>query len=193
MPEVTLNLPGRDEKIQEYKQYLRNLGKAGIGYTTYAHMGNGIWTSGRTMVRGASAREFDENSPEARGNWAGKVFTGPLSHGREFTKKDSGKLQYFIKRWPGAERCQSQDRHTPGRPRCRAGGGPRASLATLGYKRAMAMRQSERRRLPGLLDVVEGGKSPRKDPGVIRYFARQRSEDLSATSRAAEPFVERSG
>ena len=31
MPEVTLNLPGRDQKIEEYKQYLRNLGKAGIG------------------------------------------------------------------------------------------------------------------------------------------------------------------
>src|SRR5215813_3445813 len=30
MPEVTLNLPGRDRKIEEYKQFLRNLGKAGI-------------------------------------------------------------------------------------------------------------------------------------------------------------------
>src|SRR5262249_1705703 len=30
MPEVTLNLPGRDAKIEEYKQYLRNLGAAGI-------------------------------------------------------------------------------------------------------------------------------------------------------------------
>src|ERR1035437_2685738 len=47
MPEVTLNLPGRDQKIEEYKQYIRNLGKAGIYYTTYAHMGNGIWSSGR--------------------------------------------------------------------------------------------------------------------------------------------------
>src|SRR4029453_2260617 len=74
MPEVPLNLPGRDQKIEEYKQYLRNLGRAGITYTTYAHMGNGIWTSGRTPVRGASAREFDQNSPEARGNWDGKVF-----------------------------------------------------------------------------------------------------------------------
>ena len=27
MPEVTLNLPGRDQKIEEYKQYLRNLGQ----------------------------------------------------------------------------------------------------------------------------------------------------------------------
>ena len=67
MPEVTLNLPGRDQKIEEYKQYLRNLKLAGIRYSTYAHMGNGIWTSGRTEVRGASAREFDLNSPTARG------------------------------------------------------------------------------------------------------------------------------
>ena len=29
MSEVTLNLPGRDQKIEEYKQYLRNLGQAG--------------------------------------------------------------------------------------------------------------------------------------------------------------------
>src|SRR5882757_3262321 len=39
MPEVTLNLPGRDQKIDDYKQYLRNLSRAGIYYTTYAHMG----------------------------------------------------------------------------------------------------------------------------------------------------------
>ena len=47
MPEVTLNLPGRDQKIEEYLNYIRYLGKAGIPYTTYAHMGNGIWSSGR--------------------------------------------------------------------------------------------------------------------------------------------------
>src|ERR1039458_419591 len=51
MPEVTLNLPGRDQKVEEYKQYIRNLGKAGIYYTTYAHMGNGIWSSGRATIR----------------------------------------------------------------------------------------------------------------------------------------------
>ena len=59
MPEVTLNLPGRDQKIEEYKQYLRNLGKAGIHYTTYAHMGNGIWNSGRATIRGARPAEFE--------------------------------------------------------------------------------------------------------------------------------------
>src|SRR6187397_3373523 len=95
---IVLNLPGRDEKVEEYKKHLRNLGKAGITYTTYAHMGNGIWDSGRSPVRGASAREFDENSPDARGNWDGKVFSGPLSHGREFTPQEIWEnYTHFIK------------------------------------------------------------------------------------------------
>src|SRR5437763_14048559 len=87
MPEVTLNLPGRDQKIEEYKQYLRNLGAAGIYYTTYAHMGNGIWSSGRATIRGASAREFDLASPNKQGQWHGVTFKEPLSHGREFSKE----------------------------------------------------------------------------------------------------------
>src|ERR1700716_1351418 len=98
MPEVTLNLPGRDQKIDEYKQYLRNLGKAGIYYTTYAHMGNGIWTSGRATIRGASGREFDMASPNKQGMWAGAVFKEPLSHGREFTREEIWENYiYFIR------------------------------------------------------------------------------------------------
>src|SRR5580704_15464178 len=74
MPEVTLNLPGRNEKIEQYKNYLRNLGKAGIHYTTYAHMGNGIWSSGHVPIRGADAREFDQSSPNKKGVWGGKTW-----------------------------------------------------------------------------------------------------------------------
>lgn len=39
---ITLGLENRDAKIEEYKMHLRNLGKAGIPYTTYAHMANAI-------------------------------------------------------------------------------------------------------------------------------------------------------
>lgn len=97
MPEVTLNLPGRDQKIEEYKQYLRNLGKAGITYTTYAHMGNGIWSSERSATRGnAPARRF--NQADAKGYWVGKVFEGPLTHGRKYTKEELWEnYTYFIK------------------------------------------------------------------------------------------------
>src|SRR5574340_766924 len=98
MPEVTLNLPGRDAKIAEYKQYLRNLAQAGIQYTTYAHMGNGIWSSERESTRGgASARAFDaEKNP--KGYWAGKVFEAPLSHGRKYSKEEIWEnYTYFIR------------------------------------------------------------------------------------------------
>ncbi len=98
MPEVTLNLPGRDEKIAAYKQYLRNLAKADIHYTTYAHMGNGIWSSERAESRGASARAFDQASPQKQGVWAGKTWTEPLSHGRVFTENEIwDNYTYFIK------------------------------------------------------------------------------------------------
>jgi mannonate dehydratase len=98
MQEVTLNLPGRDAKIEEYKTYLRNLGKAGISYTTYAHMGNGIWSSGRGDCRGASAREFDMASPNKVGTWGDAKFYPPLSHGREYTKEEIwDNFTYFIR------------------------------------------------------------------------------------------------
>src|SRR5260370_10114750 len=75
MPEVTLNLPGRDQKIEEYLNYIRYLGKAGIPYSTYAHMGNGIWRSGReTLPRGYSGSSLELSSPNARGSWAWKIF-----------------------------------------------------------------------------------------------------------------------
>src|SRR5258708_15386919 len=85
MPEVTLNLPGRDQKIEEYLNYIRYLGKAGIPYSTYAHMGNGIWRSGRrTLPRGYAGADCDLSSPNLRGSWSGKTYTEPPSHGRGF-------------------------------------------------------------------------------------------------------------
>jgi len=97
MPEVTLNLPGRDQKIAEYKQYLHNLATVGIRYTTYAHMGNGIWSSQQETTRGgALARSFDLKT--AHGVWAGKTFNGPLTHGRVYTEKEIwDNYTYFIR------------------------------------------------------------------------------------------------
>src|SRR5260221_9460122 len=99
MPEVTLNLPGRDKKVEEYKQYLRNLAQAGIFYTTYAHMGNGIWSSARGSTRGgAPARAFDLEK-NLKGYWGGKVFEGNLTHGRKYTPEELWvNYTYFHKR-----------------------------------------------------------------------------------------------
>jgi mannonate dehydratase len=146
MPEVTLNLPGRDAKVEEYKEYLRNLGKAGIRYTTYAHMGNGIWTSGRTDVRGASAREFDMASPNKKGVWDGKTFTEPLSHGREFSKEEIWEnYTYFIKQVaPVAEELGIRiGIHPDDPPVPELGGVPRCIFGNFkGYVRALEIANS---------------------------------------------------
>jgi mannonate dehydratase len=181
MPEVTLNLPGRAEKIEEYKQYLRNLGKAAIGYTTYAHMGNGIWTSGRQDVRGGSAREFDQHSPEARGNWDGKVFAGPLSHGREFTKDEIWEnYTYFIKQVaPVAEEVGVHIGIHPDDPPVPVlAGVPRCIFGNFdGYKRAMEIANSPNVGICLCCGTwLEGGKQlTGKDPEeMIRYFGAKK-------------------
>lgn len=73
MPAVTLNLPDRDEKVAEFIRFICNLGAAGIHYNTYAHMANGIWSSGRTHGRaGVSARLLDiENATR---KWIDQTF-----------------------------------------------------------------------------------------------------------------------
>ena len=146
MPEVTLNLPGRDQKIEEYKTFLRNLAQAGIYYTTYAHMGNGIWSSARDTTRGgASARAFDlEKNP--KGNWAGKVFEGPLTHGRKYSQEELWEnYTYFIKRVvPVAEELGMRiGIHPDDPPVPELGGVPRCIFGNFdGYLRALEIANS---------------------------------------------------
>jgi mannonate dehydratase len=87
VPEITLNLPGRDAKVEEFKQFIRNLSAAGIKYNTYAHMANGIWSSTHVEGRGGmKARMLDINN--AKGYWDGMVFEGDLTHGRVYTEDE---------------------------------------------------------------------------------------------------------
>jgi len=177
MPEVTLNLAGRDRKIEEYKQYIRNLGKAGIYYTTYAHMGNGIWSSGRATVRGASAREFDMASPGKSGVWDGKTWTEPLSHGRVFTKEEIwDNYTYFIKQVaPVAEENSVRIGIHPDDPPVPVlAGVPRCIFSSFeGYRRALEIADSPNVGICLCCGTwLEGGKAlTGKDPEeMIRYF-----------------------
>ncbi len=145
MEEVTLNLPGRDKKVEEYKQFLRNLGKAGIRYTTYAHMGNGIWSSDPGTTRGGSrARTFDIKT--AKGHWNNKVFEGPLTHGRVFSEKEIwDNYEYFITQvTPVAEENGVFiGIHPDDPPVPMLGGVPRCIFGSFeGYKRAMEIANS---------------------------------------------------
>ena len=118
MPEVTLNLPGRDQKIEEYKQYLRNLGKAGIHYTTYAHMGNGIWSSGRAKTRGCDTPGTRSVEPQPAGRLGREgLQRAALARPRLYERGDLGEL-HLLHQTGGARRRRGgrADRDSPGRP-----------------------------------------------------------------------------
>ncbi|MGA2145181.1 MAG: mannonate dehydratase [Bryobacteraceae bacterium] len=180
MPEVTLNLPGRDQKIEEYKNYLRYLGKAGIYYTTYAHMGNGIWSSGRAKTRGCDTREFDMSSPSKAGFWAGKTYREPLSHGRVFSKEEIwNNYTYFVKQVvPVAEEAGVRiGIHPDDPPAPVLAGVPRCIFGNFeGYRRAMEIANSPNVGLCLCCGTwLEGGKElTGKDPEeMIRYFGKK--------------------
>ncbi len=181
MPEVTLNLPGRDQKIEEYKNYLRYLGKAGIHYTTYAHMGNGIWSSGSVTMRGCDTREFDLASPNKQGFWADKTYKEPLSHGRVFTKEEIWEnYTYFIKQVaPVAEEAGVRiGIHPDDPPVPMLAGVPRCIFSNFeGYKRAMEIADSPNVGICLCCGTwLEGGKElTGKDPEeMIRYFGPEK-------------------
>ncbi len=177
MPEVTLNLPGRDQKIEEYKQYLRDLARAGIYYTTYAHMGNGIWSSERETTRGgAPARAFRLET--AKGFWAGKVFEAPLTHGRKFSKEELWEnYTYFIKQVaPVAEELGVRiGIHPDDPPVPELGGIPRCIFGNYdGYARALEIASSPNIGVCLCCGTwMEGGKhTGREVLAAIRGFAK---------------------
>lgn len=179
MEEVTLNLPGRDRKIEQYLQYLRNIAEAGIYYTTYAHMGNGIWSTGQAAARGgAMARSFDLSRASC-GHWNGKEFCGPLTHGRKYSEEELWEnYTYFIRKVvPVAEELGIRIGIHPDDPPVFALGGiPRCIFGSFdGYKRALEIANSPN--IGVCLCVgcwLEGGEAMGCSPEeAIRYFGRQ--------------------
>jgi len=178
MEEVTLNLPGRDQKIEEYIQFIRNLAKAGLRYTTYAHMGNGIWSSPRETTRGgSSARAF--NLATAKGIWNGKEFNGPLTHGRIYTEREIwDNYEYFIKRVkPVAEEVgMFIGIHPDDPPVPMLGGVPRCIFGNFeGYKRALEIADSPNIGVCLCCGTwMEGGEAMGMDAvGAIKYFGER--------------------
>ena len=176
---IVLGLPNRDEKIEEYKAHLRNLGRAGIPYTTYAHMANGIWSTAREPARGgAMARAFDLAKAET-GHWAGKVYRMPLTHGRAYSEEEIwDNYIYFIKQVvPVAEEAGVRiGIHPDDPPVPELGGIPRPIFSSFeGYKRALEIADSPN---VGMCLCVgcwlEGGELMGKDVlETIRYFGGQ--------------------
>jgi mannonate dehydratase len=145
VPEITLNLPGRDKKVEEFKQFIHNIGAAGIKYNTYAHMANGIWSTERTEGRGGmSARTLDIKN--AKGYWSDEIYSGELTHGRLYTEEELwDNYAYMIRQIaPVAEEAGVRIGIHPDDPPVYALGGiPRCMFGNFaGYKKAMEIADS---------------------------------------------------
>jgi mannonate dehydratase len=179
MEQVTLNLPGRDEKINEYLDYIRLLGKVGIHYATYAHMGNGIWSSERETTRGgATARALRLNT--GKGHWAGKTWEQPLSHGRRYTEDELwDNYTYFIRKVvPVAEEASVYiGIHPDDPPVYDLGGVPRCIFGNFaGYVRALEIANSPNIGVCFCVGSwIEGGERTGKHVvDAIRYLAAEK-------------------
>jgi len=138
---IVLNLENRDAKVEQYKQHLRDLGRAGIPYTTYAHMANGIWSTERETTRGgASARGFDLAKAD-KGRWHDKYYHTPLSHGRAYSKEEIwANFTHFIEEVaPVAEEADVKiGIHPDDPPQPELGGIPRCIFSDYsGYQQAL--------------------------------------------------------
>ena len=180
VPEIVLNLPGRDAKIAEFQNYLRYLGKAGIPYMTYGFEGNGNWRSGTaTVPRGYTASDCDLSSPNFHGGWNGTVYKEPLSHGRVFTREEIWKnFTYFIgKVSPVAEEAGVKiGIHPDDPPQPVLAGVPRIFSSFADYKRAMEIASSPNVGVCLCCGTwLEGGPRMGADPvEVIKYFGARK-------------------
>lgn len=86
---IHLNLPGRDAVIEQFKSFVRNLGRAGIHTTTFTWEPDKVWSSPPAQSRGAPARHVDMAEIRQR----------PFTHGRAYTREELwDNFAYFITR-----------------------------------------------------------------------------------------------
>lgn len=180
MEEVTLGLPGRDERIAEFLRYIRNLGEAGIYHATYAHMANGIWRTGREAVRGGALHTAFHLQDAQAGSWGGHRWRGRLTHGREYSEQELwDAYAYFIRRVaPVAEEAGVYiGVHPDDPPVYPLGGIPRCIFGTFdGFVRALEIADSPNIGMSLCIGTwLEGGEGMGKDVvETIHYFGSRR-------------------
>ncbi len=171
-PDMVLGLSGYDRKLALYKEYLNNLGQAGIGYTTYAHMANikmlDYYQTGVGTTRGVSTREFVLADALQR----------PLSHGKIYDEQTVWRtlIEFIRNVVPVAERAGVRIGLHPDDPPVPAlGGVGRVVRSYAHYEQLVDLADSDHF---GLCFCVgswaEGGERMGRDVyEMIDYFGRE--------------------
>ncbi len=161
---IHLALPGRDEKIQEFKTFVRNLGEAGIHTTTFTWEPTGVWSSGRSETRSAPARAVDLDEMSKR----------PFTHDREYSEEELwDNFEYFMERIiPVAEEANVRlALHPNDPPTTSLGGVPCLTRSFESYKRAFEIANSPNLGMEFCTGCwLEGGEDFGDMLEAIRYF-----------------------
>jgi mannonate dehydratase len=85
---IHLALPGRDQAIADFQAFVRDLGRAGIGVTTFTWEPTQVWSSAPGESRGAQARGVDLD----------EMLRRPFTHGRAYSQDEIwDNYTYFIR------------------------------------------------------------------------------------------------
>ena len=133
--QIQLALPGRDAMIEEFKAFLRSLGRAGIHVTTFTWEPRGVLSSAPAESRGATARRVDMNEISQR----------PLAYGRVYSEQEIwDNFEFFIRQViPVAEEAGVRLALHPNDPPAPALEGVPCLIHSFGdYRRAFAIANS---------------------------------------------------
>lgn len=168
---IHLALPGRDKEIERFKEFIYNLGKAGIHTTTFTWEPSRVWTTARatnSFSRGAISRIVDINEVTSR----------PYTHERKYSAEEIwDNYSYFIKEiLPVANEAKVRlALHPNDPPAPEYGGIPSLIHNSDCYKKAFGIADN-----PGLgMEFcagcwLEGGKDFGDILEGIRYFTGQK-------------------
>ena len=180
---LVLNLNDRDQVIEDYKQYIRDLSKAGIFYSTYAHMASGVWSTAKEPTRGgALGRSFNVNAETFYLNdrkGPRTISKGELTHSREYFEEELWEnFEYYIKAVkPTIEESGVKiGIHPDDPPGLKLGGVPRCIFSTFsGYQRALEIADSPNIGICLCAGTwLEGGDTTEKNVTVMaKYFGDQ--------------------
>ena len=161
---IHLALPGRDEKIDKFQTFVRDLGRAGIHTTTFTWEQSGVWSSEPGKTRGAVARRVDLDEMRKR----------PFTHGREYSEEELWEnFQYFMERIiPVAEEAGVRlALHPNDPPAASLGGVPCLIRSFESYKRAFEIANSPNLGMEFCAGCwLEGGEDFGDILEAIRYF-----------------------
>ncbi len=181
---IHLALPGRDETIAQFQDFVRALGQAGIGVTTFTWEPTQVWSSSPGETRRAQTRRVDLDEMRQR----------PLTHGRVYSEEEIwANFTYFIRRMiPVCEAAGVRLALHPNDPPSPypLGGIPCLIHSMADYERAFAIADSPALGMefccgcwleggPALGDILEGIRRFHADNRILLVHFRNVSDTLS--------------